>query len=296
MSVEYLTVPALGLAMWAGWALIHAWNVGWLARIATVVVILTYAGFSLAIGQATVRNFVDNSLRIKAFVADVVSNAREHPGKTVFLRGVDKNLFHDVVQMRAFSLFGPVNVYVIPEDDAAGSEYFALPAMLQKSLHQDRGIILDVSEGRARVVTAEVARSLKADVISSRVNLGDGLFDDQLGEGWYTNDGGFRWMGKRAMVTLAGPQAAGERLYVRGFGPEVVLKSGPVALRFEVDGVLIGTAHVTKPESEFNFDFELPARFAGARKIVLTVEVDRTLTLPNEDRVFGMVFTSFEVR
>ena len=305
ISPEYLTAAALGLALWAGWAVVSGWRAGGLGKLAAVSLATIYAGVSIAVGQAHVWGFHDRSLRIRDFVLSVVDAARAHPGDAIFLEGVSAELFNDAVYDHAFLLYGIDNLYLVPENRAAIApppyftgldSFFVNTVVAHKAVRQHRAVVFDVSTGTARNATGDYAKSVKVDDTATRVELGSDLYADQLGAGWDRNENGFRWMGKRATVTLAGPTRAAERLYVTGYAPAAVLKDGPVSLQVSIDGFVLSTVRVRNPDTAFTFDFEVPARFVGVTKLDVAVEVDRTLAVPPDPRVFGLVFVSFEIR
>jgi hypothetical protein len=305
ISVEYLTAPVLGLAIWAGWAIVSAWRASWLGKIAAVSLMTIYAGFSISVGQAHVRSFHDRSQRTRDFVLSVVDAARAHPGDAIFLEGVSTELFNDAVYDHAFLLFGIDSPQLVPENRpsiAAPSyftgidSFFANTITAHKEARQHRAVVFDVSSGIARDATGDYAKSVKVDKIATRVELGGDLYADQLGDGWDRKEDGFRWMGKRATVTLADPARAGERLYVAVYTPAAVVKDGPVSLQVAIDRFVLSTVRVRHPDADFAFDFEVPARFVGVPKLEVAVEVDRTFSTPPNPRVLGLVFVSFEIR
>ena len=294
ITAEYLTTPALGLAMWGGWAIVSAWDAHVPGKIAASLLLLIYGAVSIPIGHTRLLGVTESSQRIKTFVENVVAAVRAHPDKIVFLEGVNVEQFNGAVYHHAFPLFGIQAFQLVPENRATLApdpyftkvdEFFAAPAIAKKSLHKGLIVVFDVSNGTARDATAEYALQLKADELSSRVELGSELFADQLGEGWYTNDGGFRWMGKRASVTLAAPSAANERLYVTGFAPASALKSGPVTASISIYGTALPPVRITKADAGFTFDFAMPQRLIGVPKLEISIELDRTFKLPPDDRI-----------
>jgi len=169
MESEYLTAPTLGLAMWAGWAIVAAWRAHWVSRIAAVLLLAIYAGISIPVGQAMVRSFHDESERIRIFVQSVVALARAQPEKIVLLEGVDTELFNGAVYDRAFQLYDINELCLVPENRAtiaaepyfAGVDpFFASPAFVEKAIRENRAVVLDVSSGTARDATAEYLAGL----------------------------------------------------------------------------------------------------------------------------------------
>jgi hypothetical protein len=122
MMQEYVTAPALGLAMWAGWAVASAFRSGWVMRIAAILLLAVYLGFSIPIGRRVIVSFYDRGQRIHAFVRQVTEAAREHPGETILLRGVTPELEEDALHHRVFHLYGsedvrvmePETIYILP--------------------------------------------------------------------------------------------------------------------------------------------------------------------------------------
>jgi hypothetical protein len=166
ISPEYLAAPTLGIAMWAGWAIVSGWRANWVSRTAVVLLLVIYAGFSIAVGQAMVDSFYDRSQRIRTFVLSVAALARTQPAKTVLLEGVSAELFNDVLYGRAFRLYGIDQVYVVPENRpsiavdrnfAAVDPFFASPAQVLQAMHENLALVIDVSTGSARDATAEYA-------------------------------------------------------------------------------------------------------------------------------------------
>jgi hypothetical protein len=166
VSPEYLAAPTLGLAMWAGWAIVSGWRANWLSRTTVVLLLVIYAGFSIAVGQAMVRSFYDRSQRIRTFVLSVAALARAQPSRVVLLEGLDAELFNDAVYDRPFRLYGIDELYVVPENRpsiavdryfAAVDPFFASPEQVLQVLRENRALVIDVRSGSARDATGEYA-------------------------------------------------------------------------------------------------------------------------------------------
>jgi hypothetical protein len=168
LRLEYLTAPSLGLAMWAGWAIVSAWRANWFGKIVVVSLVTIYAGISIPVGQAHVRSFHDYSQRIRTFVLSVVDAVREQPGKMVLLEGVNSEQFDDPISNHAFRLYGIDNLYIISENRSAtaangyatgADSLFVNPLVAHKAVLEHRAVVFDVSTGAARDATAEYAQS-----------------------------------------------------------------------------------------------------------------------------------------
>jgi hypothetical protein len=210
---------------------------------------------------------------------------------------------------RPFGLFGAEEVYLAPEDRGAvvrdswlgvpPPEFYADPAIASNALAQNQALVLDVSGETVRDITAHyrpAANIQESDRIPSRVDLGDELQAGQLGPTWYPNEGGFRWMPKRATVTLRGPRTPAEKLYITGTCPAAALKPGPLKVQISVDGEKLAPAWIRQPQEQFSFTFELAPQFIGRSSVEISVELDRTFFVPPDSRELGLAFRYFEIR
>jgi len=166
MESDYLTAPTLGLAIWAGWAIVSGWRANCVSRIAAVLLLAIYAGISIAVGQAMLGSFHDRSQRIQTFVLSVVALSRAQPGKIVLLEGVNTEFFNNVVYDRAFHLYNIDELCVVPENRPAITAepyfaqvdpFFASPALVGQAITENRAVVLDVASGAARDATSEYA-------------------------------------------------------------------------------------------------------------------------------------------
>jgi hypothetical protein len=164
----YLTVPLAGLATWGSWAVVSAWNSGRLERIAAVLLLGVYLIVSIPVARVVTLSFHDRSEAIRSFVLGVVARTRGQHEKLVLLKDVDSEMFWSAVYARPFPLFGVDQVYLLPEDQgeivpelpaAVRPQFYADAAMLKEAFAKDGAIVLDVSHGHVRDITAAYARS-----------------------------------------------------------------------------------------------------------------------------------------
>ena len=178
-------------------------------------------------------------------------------------------------------------------------DLFIDPVLEKKLLDQDKAVVYDLGRAEVQDTTAEYRAKLASRPINETaglVDVGNPLFDHQLGPTWYANESGHRWMPQRATVTLRGPSGPREQLYVKGFCPSAALKPGPLKMQIAVDGEKLPPVSIGKPDAQFSFVFKLPPHFAGRSTVEISVELDRSFHVATDPRELGIVFGSFEIR
>ncbi|MEP7365127.1 MAG: hypothetical protein ABI972_17880, partial [Acidobacteriota bacterium] len=136
---------------------------------------------------------------------------------------------------------------------------------------------------------------LKA-TLPSRIDAGNPAFSDQLGQGWYEPEGGYRWMGKRAEVRLGASGRPGSQLQIQGFCPGSQLLAGPLHLKIFIDSQPNPLVVVNRADEEFRFLFPIPDQLKNKDFVEVVLELDRTVTPPGDGRALGLAFGSFSVR
>jgi hypothetical protein len=117
-----------------------------------------------------------------------------------------------------------------------------------------------------------------------------------MGSGWYAIEGETRWMGKRATLRIGAPIRAPATLELTGYCVPQQLAEGPLRLTVTVDGAPLPPAQIQSCDGLFQKDFPLPPETAGRKLMEIVVEVDRTFSVPGDQRDLGLIFRSFEVR
>ncbi len=170
IDASYLTIPLIGLALWGGWAVVCGWRSGWLARISVIGLMAIYLCVSMPLARVVARSFYDRSQQIRSFVLGVVAETKGRTNPVVLLRGVDSEMFWSAVYHRPFPLFGLTTVYLVEDGktrivpDVPATErvaFLADPAMIQDALRAGRAIVLDLSDGQVRDVTASYRQALR---------------------------------------------------------------------------------------------------------------------------------------
>ena len=160
---SYLTIPLIGLSMWGGWALACAWRADLLRKITGTALVTIFLCVQIPVGQAVTRSFHDMGEKTRKLVFGVLSLSRNRPDTMVLLSGVDTPLFWDVLFNRPLRLYGLNEVYLALEDrpnilqgrnQPDLSNFFADAVRINNARQENRLIVLDVSAGQIRDVTA----------------------------------------------------------------------------------------------------------------------------------------------
>jgi hypothetical protein len=287
----YLTIPLIGIAMWAGWAFVSAWNSGIAVRVVGTALLVIYTGVSIPVAWASVTSYHDVSMRIKTRVLGIAALQQGQPDKAILLKGVDAEMFSAAVVHHAFRPLGFQRTFLLPGSSLEGAPEFTIdPTEARELLAANQAAVYDFDDGQVRDITVEYRR--QSQVLAKRVNAGDDSSANQLGPTWYPIEGGFRWMPKRATVRLMGPGTAAEKLYVSGYLPANAVAS---AMNVKVDGENLHVVRLDKSHPQFQFVFDLPASLTGKPVIEVEIELDKTFRPPNDKRDLGAVFGSLEI-
>jgi hypothetical protein len=307
LTAYYVTIPSLGLAWLAGWAIVSAVrSEGPRAGLALALAAAYFAGSWY---QARLyENWLyarSNRLRIVVESADAAS--RDHPGSAILLAGVDNDLFGSGFQDSPFRLIAAEKIYMVPDSEktvearpelGGVTPYVITPRNALEMIDRGRARVLDVSTNSVHDITRTYAEALRHDPQIARrdfVDVGDPAYAGQLGDTWYKAEGGARWMPKSATVRFSGIAPSARTLHVIGFAPPPILASGPVRITLSGNGREIGSA-VIKSAEGFDLSFPLPQTLVGNPEIGLTVTLDKVLHLPGDNRDLGIVFGTFSIR
>jgi hypothetical protein len=303
----YLTLPAMCLAMLAGYALAWSWQQpgAWKALGA-----LLAAGFvvqQVPVARGIAAWYRERSAEQQALVLGVARAHQLHPDKVILLDGIDDNLFWGAIEQRPFLFLRIPDVYLTPGSEAAISPHpemddvskFVLPAAeTSHGLDMDQIEVYRAGNGPLRNITHQYVPPAGLASASGplRFDMADPLVTDRLGPTWFPLESGFRWMPRTASLRMPGPRAAGQRLYVTAVCPAVQIKNGPLEMTIGVDGVRLAPVRFTKGDAASTFDFALPPGTAGKSEIGITVEVSRTVRFGADRRDLGVAFGRFEIK
>jgi len=296
ISTYYLVLPAIGLAILAGYALAsaqHAWKAVGLILAAVYVLIMVSAD------RIEVDWWQHRSIAIRNMVLGVARAHQLHPTETILLDGVDAQLFLAGVYHHPFSVVGAPNVYLTPgSSNQIGPldvpvEDFELPGGLTvNGLKHDQIVVYRVGGPRLKAITSlyenTVAQTLSTDP-PRRINLANPLTAYLLGPEWYAPEEGFRWMPLHATLRIGGPRTHSDRLYLDGFGP-------PNEIRVNLDGRLLGQIVLKKGDSPFHASLSLPDQSVGRKQMEITIEASHTLRVNGDGRDLSLAFSTIEIR
>lgn len=159
ISDYYLTIPLIGLAMWAGWALVVGWQSGVVGRCAAVAVLAIYVCVSIPVGRATAVSFYSRSQDIRRMLQSIVQHSRSQPGKTVLLTGVAPEMFWSGLYHRPLRLYGIEDVYLVAGQPGIDSkDRMMSEAMAGQAVREHRAVVYDLSSGAAKDVTGNFVK------------------------------------------------------------------------------------------------------------------------------------------
>lgn len=304
----YATIPALGFAWLAGWALVEAWRSVRILRILAIFLGAAYLIGSIQLIQNYTRWDYDRSVRMRTVVLGVERVALAHPGAAIMLEGVDNDLFQAGFQDDPWRLFGLHQLYLVPggeegivaRADLGGVTPFLItPRQALERIEHHQGYVLVASSDGMHDVTESYELVLRGDARATRresIDVADPSDAPYLSSDWYPAENGFRWMPKRATVKLSGPLSTSQKLYVTGYTPATVLANGPVTLNFRVNGIDLGSETLSQPDQQFSFSFVLPAELTGRDTVEVAIEANKAIRPPGDNRELAMVFGTFAIR
>jgi hypothetical protein len=217
----------------------------------------------------------------------------------LLLNGVTDTLFYAAIYDQGFAVAGVDNVFLLPSSlisDRPGFrrvETYQLRTDLAARLAAEHGAeVYEVSpSGEVTNISQSYRRNLPATgTLPDSVDVGLPDLGSLLGPGWYGASGGIRWMGRRAVVHIAGPRTKGRRLRLRAIYPE---RNGEaVHLAISANGTTLGQAEILESRE---VDFPLPDVLVGAETLAIAIESDRTFRVPPDTRDLSVAFGVVEL-
>jgi hypothetical protein len=303
----YVTVPTIGLAILAAWAIASSRRTIGLG--AAALLACGYFTLSITDGRMAEKYRYNNARRLKYLIKGLESQQKTHAREMVLLSGIDNDLFWSGFCDDPFRLLGIYHAYLVPasaktiqphpEWGCDTSRFFvnlddAVPLLRngQSGVFALQGrFVNDITQQYLKTVAAEYAER-HPDFIE----ISNPMYQNRLGPTWYPAERGYRWMPKTATLKIHGPTKIGQALEASGYCPAVVVAKGPLQVSFRADGIALGTSTLTQPDQLFTLKFPWPAQLVGRPMVEVEIEVNRTLEPPGETRRLGLVFTTFTIK
>jgi hypothetical protein len=289
----YPALGCIGLAILGSWAAEKSWRAGKAYAALAMCCLSVYLATSIMADRIATRWHHDQSVRARALVMGVAQAQARYPGRTIVLSGVDEQLFWAGVFDNPFRLLGGGAVYLTSDTPDWARQRSELGDVSYKYR-------LPNSEPAPTIaydaVTGEVVRGLPSGGSPETVVVADESSAPRLGPGWYQAEGTHRWMSKSATLTLNRPRTPGRKLVIEGYAPAFLLRDGPARLKAGVNDVALGASEVRQPDAAFAVEFPLPASLVGAGTMRVTLEVERVVRPPADNRDLGLAITRVSVR
>lgn len=305
----YITIPAIGFALLAGWAFAEALISRRKILIASAVLIASiYVAGSARVGRFDMKWQRHRTEQARAVIGSVMHARRLHPNGIIVIRGLPAEQFWAAIFDEPFRLKGMRNIYVDPESHtriptdeaqrAAMSKFVVPEAVLAQALRRGDAHVYDGSSLPLRNITAKFTRAFLAvrrSELPASADLGDPAFEFVLGDGWYPAEGGYRWMGKRGTLRLAAPKAASPVLELSGFALPQLVTAGGYSLQVRVNGALAGEVPIGSGDASFVRALRLPS-LNGAAELRIDLDSSRAAKPPGDARELAVAFGRIAVR
>ena len=308
VSLYYLSLPTIGLAVLGGQALVSAWHSspGW--KVAASALVAAYLAVMVPADWWAMEWWGERSRAVERVVLGVARARQLHPREAILLDSVDSTVFWAGVFHHPFTVFGVSSVYLTPGSDVhiephpelgRISDYVLPSGPTVHGLNDNQIVVYRVEPGHLRAITSQYA-GMTAQQLSleppRRVDAGNPLMAYLLGPEWYALDGGSRWMPKRATLRIGAPRSPSDKLYLTGFCSETQLKVGPLLVRVTVAGTALPEFTLTSGTTQFDVILPLPGALVGTKWLELAVETGRTFQEKRDGRGLGLSFGTFEIR
>lgn len=306
-SPYYLTLPAMAMGAFSACAVAAAWRSGRPGKTLAAVATACYLLISTPGAWGAVQWNYERSEDARRLVLGVTRIRQLHPRKAILLTRVSDRLFWTAVWDGGFAAAGVSGIYldaasqcsVTPRPGRGDIADFFLPnEVAAQALSTGQLVVYDAGGPRLRNVTRLFTESMGVPPgrAPRRVDLGNPLTGYLLGPTWYPHEGNHVWMPQRATVRVGGPRSPSERLFLSGYCPAFLLRSGPLEVTVSVGGEELGTAAVTRGDAHFRLDFALPPRLAGEPEMEIEIRLNRTQVSASDNRELGLVFGVLEVK
>ena len=302
ISDYYLTVPCIGLALLGSWAIVVGWNHRWAYRVAVIGVTAIYLLCSIPAARASSRYTWAQSVPVKKLILGLEKIHDDNPAKLILLEGVGVDLFWNGVYDRPFRLID-AEVYLTPDTvqkippapELANVADYTLSAQdIRSSLEQNRILVFELTSGELRDITRIYKDAALQTALPLRIDMGKPPTEALLGPSWYPPEDDFRWMPKTATARLGVPPQGRGEIHVEAFCVPMQVQSAPLRAWVLANGLKSPPVEIRDCNQVVNL--ALPFTVSdGKKEIEVTIQVDRTITLPADPRNFGLAVRTIEI-
>ena len=308
ISSYYLTLPSLGIAMLAGYAMVRAWRSGWAARSAAGVLAAAFLVVQVPVAHGGCKWWSERSIRGRRWIAHVQAARQRHPGKSIVYQGFQTEVYYNVVTNAALNLIDGHDVWLSPDtvramgDLDSTAEYIKTltiaPDLARRLFEQ--GSLAAYSVGESEILEIRKPKDLDPELRAVApvfsLDLGRPESEFRVAKGWHQPESGDRWMSPRSVTILSCADKTASEIYLKGRVPAALLTRGPATLKVTLAGQTVGTAVLFRPESTFDLSFPLPHGVPGSERLELLLECDRSFRSPPDERDLSLLFGLIGVR
>lgn len=309
-SDYYLASAFPGLALLLAALAVLAWRSGLPARAALIAILIAHLTLNAPLNREVTKWRRDRGQRIRVLVEGLERAIQLHPGHTLFLSGLDRDLFWSAFADKPFALFGTLQVYLLPGDErtigdepdlGSMAEYIAPPSLVARSLAAGNGSVYRFEETALRNVTRRVRISLPPEWAASQpsfLDAGQPIWDQDLSQGWYpAEQNGIRWMKRSASLRLALPNHGKRELFLAGYCPPDQL-SQPLVLTISLNHFPLGQISLDSRNPSFESAFPIPPGFqpelssppSSPPAVTIRLDASRLISIPNDPRELSLAF------
>jgi hypothetical protein len=272
ISLYYLAVPAIGIAIQGAFAAASLRKFRLTGRIATLAVMVAYVGTSVQASWTTTRWQNARAARVEDLVLGVEEVHQGVPGKIILLEGIGTELFHSGVVDLPFRAKSIPGVYLAPGSEerikAAPDllSKYMLPQVIARRALAANGAVVYRFDGRMlHNATAQAGAGWTEDE-PRFVNIGDPVFGDYLGPGWGPAANGCRRMERSGTLHIAAPRSAFETLRIG------IFETSEFRPRVRVNGVDVPVTLARRDNDLSEFRATLPPEAAQWKRMEVTIE------------------------
>jgi hypothetical protein len=305
----YVTVPAIGLSMLGAYAL--ALSRANRTRFVAGLLACAYLAVSIRDVWAQDEFRLSRSEQIHELLRQLQTGSARFPGRTILLKGIPPEVFvsgfntgdnDDPFRLSGLSSVflapGSENTFRLTAGSMTSSRYYTSPSVAITALRHG-AVVYEYTPSGLQDITRSYFAELTAkypDSLPGNIDVGNPVFADLLEGAWYPVEFGHRWMGKSALLYIAGPSELNRKLYIMGYCDAVLLTSGPVTATFRADGIKIGSTMLADANKVFHLAYLMPESSVGKAKVAISIDVSRTVRPTGATRDLGLVFGNFTIK